>query len=75
NPSASDSLETEINVRGARVKSGTAVVLTASDIHARNTFDQRQAVRPRTAQLRFKSQLPVFEFPASSVVRLTLELT
>jgi alpha-L-arabinofuranosidase len=74
NPSVKDSVEAQIDIRGARVKSGTTAVLTAADIHARNTFDERQAVAPRTGRLELKSQVPVFQFPAASVTRLTLQL-
>ena len=74
NPSVKDSVEAQIDIRGARVKSGTAAVLTASDIHARNTFDERRAVAPRTGQLELQSQVPVFQFPAASVTRLKLQL-
>jgi alpha-N-arabinofuranosidase len=74
NPSAKDALDAQIAIRGARVKSGTAIVLTAPDIHALNTFDQREAVKPRSEQLDLKADMPVFHFPAASVVTLTLEL-
>ena len=40
NPSVSEIRETEITVRGASIKSGTTTVLTNSDLHAHNTFDQ-----------------------------------
>ena len=74
NPSAKDSLDAQIAIRGARVKSATATVLTAPDIHARNTFEQREAVKPKSERLELKTQMPVFRFPAASVVKLTLEL-
>ena len=74
NPSAKDSLDAQIVLRGARVKSATATVLTATDIHARNTFDQREAVKPKSERLEMKADMPVFRFPAASVVKLALEL-
>jgi alpha-L-arabinofuranosidase len=74
NPSAKDALAAQIAIRGARIKSGTATVLTATDIHARNTFEQRQAVIPKTERLELKGDAPVFRFPAASVVKLTLDL-
>jgi alpha-N-arabinofuranosidase len=74
NPNVKDALEAQIHVRGAHVRSGSATVLTSSDIHARNTFEQRQAVEPSTASMEIKGDTPVFRFPAASVVKLTLTL-
>jgi alpha-L-arabinofuranosidase len=62
-------------VRGARVSSGDATVLTAADIHARNTFDQRQAVAPKTQRMEIKGDTLTFRFPAASVTKLGLRLT
>jgi len=67
-------VEAQIVIRGARVKSGSASVMTSSDIHARNTFDQRTAISPSTAPLEIKESAPVFRFPAASVVKLTMTL-
>lgn len=74
NPNVQDALDAQILVRGGKIKSGAATVLTASDIHARNTFDQRDAVAPRSAQFEAKGDAPVFRLPAASVTKLTLEL-
>jgi alpha-L-arabinofuranosidase len=69
-----DGLEAQIAVRGARVSSGEATVLTASDIHARNTFEQRQTVAPKTERLEIKGNSLTFRFPAASVTKLDLRL-
>jgi len=74
NPSVKDSLDAQIAVRGAKINSGTATVLTSADIHARNTFDQREAVAPRTAKFEAKGAQAVFHFPAASVTKLVLQL-
>lgn len=74
NPDVKNPIEAQIAIRGARVKSGTATVLTASDIHAHNTFEQRQAVLPTTAQVEIKESMPLFRFPAASIMKLTLAL-
>ena len=47
NPSVNEIRETEITVRSASIKSGTITVLTNSDIHAHNSFDQRNEVTPQ----------------------------
>jgi len=74
NPSVKDALEAQIAVRGARISSGEASVLTGSDIHARNTFEQRQSVVPKPSQVRVDNGSAVFRFPAASVAKLTLQL-
>jgi alpha-N-arabinofuranosidase len=74
NADVKNPIEAQIAVRGARVKSGSATVLTAPDIHAHNTFEQRQAIVPATAQFETEGDTPVFRFPAASVVTLTLTL-
>jgi alpha-N-arabinofuranosidase len=74
NPDVKNPVEAQIVIRGARVKSGSATVMTSSDIHAHNTFDQRAAISPSTAPMEIKDGAPVFRFPAASVVKLTMTL-
>jgi alpha-L-arabinofuranosidase len=73
NPHVSASREATIGIRGASVKSGNAATLTHSDIHAHNTFDQREVVGPQTKTLSFPRDL-VYSFPPASVTKLTLLL-
>jgi alpha-L-arabinofuranosidase len=56
------------------VSAGEATVLTSADIHARNTFDQRQAVTPKTQHLEVKGDTLTFRIPAASVTKLDLRL-
>jgi alpha-L-arabinofuranosidase len=49
-------------------------VLTAADIHARNTFEQRQAVTPKPEHVEIKGDSLTFRFPAASVTKLELRL-
>src|SRR5271155_2538984 len=51
NPHVSEPSEAEIAIRGAVIKSGAATTLTHSDIHAHNTFDQRETVKPQTSSV------------------------
>lgn len=74
NPNAKDALDAQITVHGARVSGGSATVLTALDIHAHNTFEQQNAVVPKSEQLHIKGGTPVFRFPPASVVKLSLQL-
>jgi alpha-N-arabinofuranosidase len=75
NPHVTDSRDAEIVVRGATLKSGLATVLTNSDIHAHNTFEQRQVVVPETKALEIKGPILNYTFLQASVTKLTLTLT
>ena len=75
NPHASEPRAAEIALRGAQIASCKAVVLSASDIHATNTFDSPRSVVPREMDVPAggKSVVP-FTFPPASVVKLTATL-
>ena len=75
NPNVKEPIDAQIVTRGVRVKSGNATVLTASDIHAHNTFDQREVVVPRSKAMELKGDALHFTFPAASVTKLELTLT
>jgi alpha-N-arabinofuranosidase len=75
NPHVSDSREVEILIRGAVPKSGSATVLTNSDIHAHNTFDQRQVVVPQTKPVETTGRMINYIFPPASVTKLALTLS
>jgi len=74
NPHVSEPRETSIVMRGASFKSGTATTLTHSDIHAHNTFEQREVVTPQTKPLEFRGGDLTYSFAPASVTRLTLSL-
>jgi alpha-N-arabinofuranosidase len=74
NPNLKDALEAQLVTHGARVNSIRATVLTATDIHAHNTFDQKQVVVPQTKAVEVKRPSPSFTFPPASVTKLELSL-
>jgi alpha-N-arabinofuranosidase len=74
NPSVTDSRETQLVIHDAKIKSATATVLTHSDIHAHNTFDQRSVVTPQTKNIDAPKGSLVYTFPPASVTKLILEL-
>jgi alpha-L-arabinofuranosidase len=74
NPSVSESRETQLVIHGAQIKSATATVLTHSDMHAHNTFDQRSVVTPQTKNIDAPKRPFVHTFPPASVTKLVLEL-
>lgn len=74
NPDVNKATEAEIAVRGAGMKSGTATTLTNTDIHAHNTFEQRDAVKPQTRSVEAGAKVLRHTFPAASVTTLKLSL-
>jgi len=52
-----------------------AVTLSHADIHARNTFDNREAVIPQKKAGVIRNGIVVHTFPAASVTALSIRLT
>lgn len=75
NPDVSSSRETEIGIRGASLQSGSATFLTNADIHAHNSFEQRNVVAPQTKAVEGTGRTVTYTFPPASVTRLTLTLS
>jgi len=75
NSHASERQEAEIAVKGASIMSGKARVLTASDIHAHNTFDHLHAVEPEDSEAAARGTAFIYQFQPASVTRLALKLT
>lgn len=73
NPHASEAREAELGIRGASVKSGSVTTLNHSDIHAHNSFQDREFIKPQTKSLEIKGS-GRFTFPAASVTKLALSL-
>ena len=74
NPSVSEARVAEINIRGATVASGAVTLLTHSDIHAHNSFELRDAVRPQTPALEIKGGPVTGTFRPASVSKMVLNL-
>jgi alpha-L-arabinofuranosidase len=74
NPDVSAAHETEIVVRGATIQSGSATTLTNSDIHAHNSFEQRNVVSPQSKPVEGKGGTLKYTFPPASVTKLMLKL-
>lgn len=75
NPDVKNPQETEIAVRGSRITAARATVLTASDIHARNTFEQPRGLEPSASEDISAGTPLVYRFAPASVTRLDLELS
>ncbi len=74
NPHVTEAREAEVMVPGASIRSAAATVITNSDIHAHNTFAQREAVTPRNQAVDLKRSPVQFTFPAASVTRIAMTL-
>jgi alpha-N-arabinofuranosidase len=74
NPHVSEARDSQIAVRGAKIKSASATVLTHSDIHAHNTFAERNVVTPHEQNAEVKGDALSFHFPAASVTKLAVQL-
>jgi alpha-N-arabinofuranosidase len=74
NPDAGAPRDAEIVVRGGRVTTASARVLSANDIHAHNSFDHSQVSGPVAARVDQSGGAMRFQFPAASVTQLTAQL-
>lgn len=74
NPHTTEARETEIVARGASIQTARARVLTASDIHAHNSFDNPHALEPKDVEVSVQGRTLVFSFPPASVTRLQMTL-
>lgn len=74
NPSTTESRLAEIAVRGGSVKEASMAFLTNSDIHAHNTFEQRDAVVPQRKALELSGKELVVELPPASATALKIQL-
>jgi alpha-N-arabinofuranosidase len=76
NPSATDPRETRIVLRGgAGPSTANMTVLTASDIHAHNTFEQQNAVVPQKKVLNLSGSTLTITFPPASVSAVQVMLS
>jgi alpha-N-arabinofuranosidase len=78
NPDVHNARETEIDLGGAAVKSVRATTLTSGDIHAHNTFESPDAVKPASQdvpQAGAAGATMNYTFPAASVTALQITLT
>ncbi|HEY6386410.1 MAG TPA: alpha-L-arabinofuranosidase C-terminal domain-containing protein [Candidatus Acidoferrum sp.] len=75
NPSTNEPRLAEIALRGVTIKEAGMKFLTNTEIHAHNTFDQREVLIPQTKSLSVSHGALVVEFPPASVVALNIQLS
>ena len=74
NPDVSQPIQAEILLRGARANLASTTILSASDIHAVNTFDQPNAVTPKSDDVRVREGHISCQLPAASVTKIEIQL-
>ena len=74
NPHVTESRDTEIVVHGAAIQSARARTLTATDIHAHNSFDNPRGLEPKDVEAPLKGPTLIFRFPPASVTRVQITL-
>ena len=75
NPDLKHAQETEIAIRGARVASASATVLSSTDMRAHNTLDQPHALEPKSEKNVSVGSPFVYKFAPASVTCLELTLS
>ncbi len=74
NSHLSEPSETELIVRGAKVLSAKARVLSTKDIHAYNSFENPRTVEPRDEAVSLRAESVVFRFAPASVTQVQMTL-
>ena len=74
NPSISEARETEIALRGANVVQARWTQLASTEIHAHNSFNAPDAVRPTSGDARLAGSTVVHTVAPASVTRIDLTL-
>jgi alpha-L-arabinofuranosidase len=74
NPDVKQARQATISIGGGSAASATGRVLSSSDIHACNTFANRDAVVPRPTEVVVHSGTLAHTFPSASVTALAIHL-
>jgi len=74
NPSIDTARATEIVVRGGRLKSVSAMVLAAKDVHAHNSFDDPRSVEPSTVAVKADGSTIAHQFPPASITKFEVTI-
>jgi alpha-N-arabinofuranosidase len=74
NPHVSRTLEAEIVARGASINGGNGQVLTNTDLHAHNDFQNPDVVHPKPVSVTVDEGRVIHRFPPASVTALYLTI-
>ncbi|MGB7136650.1 MAG: alpha-L-arabinofuranosidase C-terminal domain-containing protein, partial [Acidobacteriaceae bacterium] len=74
NPDLNGGVDAEVHLRGARVQQASGTVLTATDMHAHNTFERPDSVQTVPHPVNLSPDSVRIGIPPASVFRLELTL-
>ncbi len=74
NPDLKGPIDTQVALRGATITRATGIALTASDMHAHNTFENPDAVKPESLGTTVNGEILNVTIPAASVIKLEITL-
>ena len=68
------STQTQVSMRGLNIRSGKGWVLAAADMHAHNTFENKNAVKLADLRVDLSEKMLNVSIPPASVTKLELTL-
>ena len=71
-PALNKSMDTQIALNGAKISQASATVLAAADMHAHNSFDVPDAVKPLPLAVEVSDGIIAVNLPPASVVKLEI---
>ncbi len=74
NPDLTRSMNTQVGLRGAKIAQAKGIVLTNGDMHAHNTFDQPDNIRPAPLQVSISQGAVMVNIPPASVTKLEIAI-
>jgi alpha-L-arabinofuranosidase len=74
NPHTHNAQDTQIQIRGGPASNVRATVLTSTDMHAHNTFDQPHAIEPLEKNVADVTTSFTYQFAPASVTKLEFDL-
>ena len=72
NPDLTKPSDTQIALQGVRIAKASGTVLAASDMHAHNTFDQPDVVKPASLSVSINGNMLTASIPAASVSKFEI---
>jgi alpha-N-arabinofuranosidase len=74
NPDLSRQSDTQVALRGVTIAGASGTALTASDMHAHNTFENPDAVKTGPLSVSVNGEILNVSIPAASVIKLEITI-
>ncbi|MGC2271127.1 MAG: alpha-L-arabinofuranosidase C-terminal domain-containing protein [Candidatus Sulfotelmatobacter sp.] len=75
NPDLTRAMNTQITLHGAKIAQARSTVLTNSDMHAHNTFDHPDTIKPAPLQVSISAGAAMLNIPPASVTKLEIAIS